>query len=176
MAVALAGPALAQRSAAVGAPVPARIGVVHPGADHLGSTVRDRFPAARLTPQRVLAAPPQATAGGSAPYGMDVSSYQGNVDWGSAAAGGATFAYVKASEATGYLNPYFRSQYDGSYAAGLIQGAYHFALPNDSSGAAPALPKPITSSPTAAAGCPTGTPCLRCLTLSTTPTARAAMA
>ncbi len=138
MAVALAGPALAQRSAAVGAPVPARIGVVHPGADHLGSTVRDRFPAARLTPQRVLAAPPRATAGGSAPYGMDVSSYQGNVDWGSAAAGGATFAYVKASEATGYLNPYFRSQYDGSYAAGLIHGAYHFALPNDSSGAAQA--------------------------------------
>ena len=30
------------------------------------------------------------------------------------------------------------SQYDGTYQAGLIRGAYHFALPNDSSGAAQA--------------------------------------
>ncbi len=173
MAVALAGPALAQRSAAVGAPVPARIGVVHPGADHLRSTVRDRFPAARLTPQRVLAAPPGLPQAAARPTAWTSSSYQGNVDWGSAAAGEATFAYVKASEATGYLNPYFRSQYDGSYAAGLIHGAYHFVLPNDSSGAAQA-------NYFIAHGGQLGTrrahPCLRCLTLSTTSTARAAMA
>jgi len=96
--------------------------------------------------------PPQAAA---RPTAWTSSSY-GNVDWGSAAAGGATFAYVKASEATGYLNPYFRSQYDGSYAAGLIHGAYHFVLPNDSSGAAQAPPKPITSSPTAGSWVPDG--------------------
>lgn len=102
--------------------------------------MRDRFPAARLTPQRVLAAlaPPRAPQAAARPTAWTSSSYQGNVDWGGAAAGGATFAYVKASEATGYLNPYFRSQYDRSYAAGLIHGAHHFALPNDSSGAAQA--------------------------------------
>ncbi len=66
---------------------------------------------------------------------MDVSSFQGNVDWPTAASNGGRFVYIKASEATGYLNPYFGQQYDGSAAAGLMRGAYHFALPDQSSGA-----------------------------------------
>ncbi|WP_344447756.1 GH25 family lysozyme, partial [Kitasatospora nipponensis] len=37
--------------------------------------------------------------------GLDVSSYQGNVNWSSVAANGAKFAYVKATEGTGYTNP-----------------------------------------------------------------------
>ena len=69
---------------------------------------------------------------------MDVSSYQANVDWSAAAANGAQFAYVKASEGTGYLNPYFRPQYSGAYGAGMVRGAYHFALPNQANGAAQA--------------------------------------
>jgi GH25 family lysozyme M1 (1,4-beta-N-acetylmuramidase) len=67
--------------------------------------------------------------------GMDVSGYQGDVDWGTAAANGATFAYVKATESTDYTNPYFAQQYDGSYGAGIIRGSYHFAIPSDSDGA-----------------------------------------
>jgi GH25 family lysozyme M1 (1,4-beta-N-acetylmuramidase) len=67
--------------------------------------------------------------------GMDVSSYQGNVAWSTAYANGARFAYVKATEGTGYTNPYFTQQYNGSYNAGMIRGAYHFALPNSSGGA-----------------------------------------
>ena len=68
-------------------------------------------------------------------YGMDVSGYQGNVDWATAYANGARFAYVKATEGTGYTNPYFAQQYNGSYDVGMIRGAYHFALPDNSSGA-----------------------------------------
>ena len=67
--------------------------------------------------------------------GMDVSGYQGNVDWPTAAANGAQFAYVKATEGTYYTNPYFAQQYNGSYDAGIIRGAYHFANPSDSGGA-----------------------------------------
>ncbi len=70
--------------------------------------------------------------------GLDVSGYQGDVDWSSVAADGAQFAYVKATEGTDYTNPYFSQQYDGSYDAGLIRGAYHFAHPDESSGAAQA--------------------------------------
>ncbi|MFI0901297.1 lysozyme [Streptomyces sp. NPDC020983] len=70
--------------------------------------------------------------------GLDVSSYQGNVNWSSVAANGARFAYVKATESTSYTNPYFTQQYNGSYNAGLIRGSYHFATPNTSSGAAQA--------------------------------------
>lgn len=72
------------------------------------------------------------------PKGHDVSSHQRSVDWYAARAKGARFAYVKATEATSYRNPYFAGQYDGARRAGLIRGAYHFALPNRSSGAAQA--------------------------------------
>lgn len=70
--------------------------------------------------------------------GMDVSSHQGDVDWAKAWADGARFAYVKATEGTGYRNPKFSQQYDGSYQIGMIRGAYHFALPDRSSGSAQA--------------------------------------
>ncbi|MCG2622261.1 FG-GAP-like repeat-containing protein [Arthrobacter sp. I2-34] len=66
--------------------------------------------------------------------GIDVSSHQETVDWQSEWNYGARFAYVKATEATTYLNPYFDQQYTGSYKQGMIRGAYHFAIPSVSSG------------------------------------------
>ncbi len=111
-------------------PAPARSVVTHPAADHLGSTVRAHSgPAAGGT-----APGPAALSAGAGPLGMDVSSWQGSVDWPAAARNGAQFAYVKATEDTGYVNPSFGQQYDGSYAAGLLRGAYHFAIPNNSDG------------------------------------------
>src|SRR5690242_15158922 len=47
--------------------------------------------------------------------GMDVSSYQGNVNWTAARNNGAKFTYIKATEGTSYQNPYFGQQYLGSY-------------------------------------------------------------
>ncbi|EHR53649.1 lysozyme M1 (1,4-beta-N-acetylmuramidase) [Saccharomonospora marina XMU15] len=70
--------------------------------------------------------------------GIDVSGWQGNVDWTDWWNQGKRFAYVKATEGTGYENPYFAQQYNGSYDVGMIRGAYHFALPDRSSGAAQA--------------------------------------
>ena len=67
-------------------------------------------------------------------YGMDVSSYQGNVDWQTAWNNGARFAYIKATEGTYYTNAYFAQQYNGSYNVGMIRGAYHFATPNTTNG------------------------------------------
>ncbi|MEC3977042.1 lysozyme [Amycolatopsis sp. H20-H5] len=67
--------------------------------------------------------------------GMDVASYQGNVDWASWWNQGKRFVWTKATEATSYTNPYFAQQYNGSYNQGFIRGAYHFASPNTSSGA-----------------------------------------
>lgn len=80
-----------------------------------------------------LATAPGAAAATSV-AGMDVSGYQGNVAWSTAYANGARFAYVKATEGTSYTNPYFSQQYNGSYGAGMIRGAYHFAHPDSSSG------------------------------------------
>ncbi len=70
--------------------------------------------------------------------GVDVSDHDPGIDWNAVASGGAQFAYIKATEGTGFVNPDFASQYGGSYQAGLIHGAYHFALPDRSSSAAQA--------------------------------------
>ncbi|BAG19049.1 MULTISPECIES: lysozyme [Streptomyces] len=70
--------------------------------------------------------------------GVDVSSHQGNVAWATLWNSGVKWAYVKATEGTYYKNPYFGQQYNGSYGVGMIRGAYHFATPNTTSGAAQA--------------------------------------
>ncbi len=75
----------------------------------------------------------QASAGGV--QGIDVSGWQRNVDWQRWWDDGKRFTYVKATEGLTYKNPYFTQQYNGSYDVGMIRGAYHFALPNKSTGA-----------------------------------------
>ncbi|WP_031466981.1 lysozyme [Sciscionella sediminilitoris] len=67
--------------------------------------------------------------------GVDVASHQGNVDWAGQWNAGKRFTWVKATEGTGYTNPYFGQQYNGSYDKGFIRGAYHFAHPDSTSGA-----------------------------------------
>ena len=109
-----------------------------------GNMARDRKPFRHRT--RVIAVSVAAlTIGGttlaefpasaaSLPKGHDVSSHQKNVNWSRAKAKGARFVYVKATESTNYRNPYFGQQYNGARNAGIIRGAYHFAVPNKSSG------------------------------------------
>ncbi|WP_370935524.1 GH25 family lysozyme [Amycolatopsis sp. cg13] len=77
-------------------------------------------------------------AAGVTTPGMDVSHYQGTVDWGAAAGNGAKFAYMKATESTTYVDPQFATNYAGSANAGILRGAYHFGLPDTSTGAAQA--------------------------------------
>ncbi|KAG5721529.1 N,O-diacetylmuramidase [Termitomyces sp. T112] len=74
----------------------------------------------------------------AAPQGIDVSSYQPNIDWSTVKANGVEFAFIKATEGTSYTNPYFSSQYTGATNIGIIRGGYHFARPDISSGAAQA--------------------------------------
>ncbi|MFD0259008.1 lysozyme [Kitasatospora indigofera] len=129
----LAAAALAAGALLAGAAAPAQAArpapVLHPEQDFAGSTVAAHEGRGGLPDAQSLVAQTK---------GMDVSSYQGNVAWSTAAANGARFAYVKATEGTTYTNPYFAQQYNGSYNSGLIRGAYHFALPDVSSGAAQA--------------------------------------
>ncbi|MDI2027971.1 lysozyme [Saccharopolyspora sp. TS4A08] len=81
-------------------------------------------------------APAQIPAGSVA--GTDVSGHQPQVDWGRAWADGARFAYVKATEGTGFRSDSFAGQVQGAAAVGMVRGAYHFALPDRSTGAAQA--------------------------------------
>ncbi|SFP76038.1 Lyzozyme M1 (1,4-beta-N-acetylmuramidase), GH25 family [Amycolatopsis arida] len=67
--------------------------------------------------------------------GHDVSGWQGDVDWPAAVGAGAKFVYIKATEGTGFVSKRFAQQYDGSFAEGMIRGAYHFGRPDISGGA-----------------------------------------
>jgi GH25 family lysozyme M1 (1,4-beta-N-acetylmuramidase) len=100
--------------------------VTHPQDDTVGSQVRLHEGSEGPALEPAVA----STAG------MDVSSHQGAVNWTTAWNNGAKFAYVKATEGTTFQNPDFAQQYNGSFNVGMIRGAYHFALPDRSTGAA----------------------------------------
>ena len=104
-------------------------GVTADGGGTMGWELKSTQSGSDATPDQVA---PAATTAQVA--GIDVSSYQGNVDWGKWWSYGNRFAYVKATEGTSYTNPYFAQQYNGSYNQGFIRGSYHFARPSSSSG------------------------------------------
>ncbi|HWC79714.1 MAG TPA: GH25 family lysozyme [Pseudonocardiaceae bacterium] len=70
--------------------------------------------------------------------GIDVSHYQGDISWGAVAGAGVRFVYMKATEGSGFVDPAFSANYTGSTGAGMVRGAYSFALPDRASGAAEA--------------------------------------
>ncbi len=61
--------------------------------------------------------------------GIDVSHYQGQVNWDAVRAAGCAFAFAKATESEGVTDPYFAANWSGMKAAGLARGAYHFFRP-----------------------------------------------
>ena len=70
--------------------------------------------------------------------GIDISSYQHQIDWKSVAESGSyTFAYIKATEGTTYRDAYFQANWRETKANGILRGAYHFFIA-DESGAAQA--------------------------------------
>lgn len=66
--------------------------------------------------------------------GVDVSSYQGEIDWTLLASQDIEFAFVKATEGATYTDRCFEANFSGASATGLRVGAYHF-FSFDSSGA-----------------------------------------
>ncbi|BDZ52147.1 hypothetical protein GCM10025867_43880 [Frondihabitans sucicola] len=107
----------------------------------MGSTIPSSDPAAAAVPKLKSLAQAKVAATKTWPAGLkglDVSAYQTGINWKTLYSQGARFAYVKATEGTGYQSSQFASQYNGSYAAGMVRGAYHFATPNTSTGTAQA--------------------------------------
>ena len=71
--------------------------------------------------------------------GIDVSNWQGaNVNWQDQYDKGVRFAYAKSTEGTYFKDTTFASNYTRGYRAGIIRGAYHFAIPRVSTGKAQA--------------------------------------
>ena len=63
--------------------------------------------------------------------GIDVSHYQGNINWSKVATSGIKFACAKATEGITYVDPSFSANWVGMKSVGLTRCAYHFAHPKE---------------------------------------------
>lgn len=58
--------------------------------------------------------------------GIDVSQWQGEIDWRKVARAGVDFAYIKATEGGDHLDNRFLENWKAAKRAGVPRGAYHF--------------------------------------------------
>ncbi|KAA8723347.1 hydrolase [Corynebacterium phocae] len=70
----------------------------------------------------------------TAPSGIDVSSHQhktlDGINWNAVKSDGQSYAFVKATEGSTYINPHFLLDAGRARDAGLKVGAYHYARPS----------------------------------------------
>ena len=59
-------------------------------------------------------------------HGVDVAKWQGDIDWRLLRAGGASFAFIKATEGADHLDRRFQENWREAREAGIPRGAYHF--------------------------------------------------
>jgi GH25 family lysozyme M1 (1,4-beta-N-acetylmuramidase) len=67
-----------------------------------------------------------STPSASQASGIDVSHYQGDIDWMKVKASGQSFVFVKATESNDMVDDRFAANWSGAKTAGLLRGAYHF--------------------------------------------------
>jgi lysozyme len=60
--------------------------------------------------------------------GIDISKWQGPIDWMSVRSAGTQFAFIKATEGGDHVDERFRANWDGAAQAGVPRGAYHFVF------------------------------------------------
>lgn len=58
--------------------------------------------------------------------GIDISKWQGDIDWQAVKAAGTRFVFIKATEGGDHVDPKFIANWNGARAAGIPRGAYHF--------------------------------------------------
>jgi len=58
--------------------------------------------------------------------GMDISHYQGAIDWSKVSTDGLSFVYMKATEGSDGVDDRFADNWKGAASTGLKRGAYHF--------------------------------------------------
>ena len=59
-------------------------------------------------------------------HGIDVSKFQGDIDWNRVADSGVKFAWIKATEGGDHADERFQANWAGAKEAGIPRGAYHF--------------------------------------------------
>jgi lysozyme len=69
---------------------------------------------------------PRVCATGSTIQGVDVSKYQGSIDWGQVAQNGIAFAFVRVSDGANSVDSRFADNWSGTLNANIPRGAYQF--------------------------------------------------
>ena len=64
--------------------------------------------------------------------GIDVSRWQGVIDWNAVAGDEVGFAFIKATEGGDFTDPRFADNWAAAKQAGVVRGAYHFYRPQTS--------------------------------------------
>jgi len=62
--------------------------------------------------------------------GLDVSYYQGTINWSSVKSAGKQFVFIRVSDGTGFVDPNFGTYWAGAKAVGLTVGAYQYFRPS----------------------------------------------
>jgi GH25 family lysozyme M1 (1,4-beta-N-acetylmuramidase) len=65
-------------------------------------------------------------AGGATLEGVDVSEFQGGIDWNAVHGSGRAFAIARVSDGTQHPDPTFDTNWAGIKAAGMVRGVYQF--------------------------------------------------
>ena len=63
--------------------------------------------------------------------GIDVSKWQGTVDWKSVQQAGIVFAFARATYGAAEVDSCFSENWQGMQEAGILRGTYHFFLATD---------------------------------------------
>lgn len=59
-------------------------------------------------------------------HGIDISRWQGEIDWTAVKRAGTRFVFMKATEGGDHIDPSFERNWEGARRAGIPRGAYHF--------------------------------------------------
>ncbi|MDO4292226.1 MAG: GH25 family lysozyme [Eubacteriales bacterium] len=101
----------------------------------LGKRIAGMALAALVAVGAFWAAPATAQAAAPIAKGIDVSKYQGAVNWTAVKNAGYSFAFVKVGSAKSGLDPYYAVNMAGAAAAGLKVGAYVYSYATTVEGA-----------------------------------------
>jgi lysozyme len=85
---------------------------------------------ATLTADRLTGREKTPLLTGYSVHGIDVSSYQGRIDWLQVAEHQVRFAFIKATEGVTMRDSRFERNWQGANAVGIYRGAYHYFQPN----------------------------------------------
>ncbi len=69
---------------------------------------------------------PSFFAGKHKMNGIDVSRYQGDIDWEIIEGQGIDFAFIKATEGSSHIDPCFEKNWEEAEQTSIFPGAYHF--------------------------------------------------